>query len=103
MINELDTANIKAELRDYAARNYKTQKTIKKALESRLERTMESHNDCRWILRIISAAESGRELNWLTGQLEWLEYGAPAVQPHFINHAIALCKQAIANQTPALV
>ena len=99
----LDTANIKDELRDYCARNYETQKEIKRTLESRLGRTMQSHVDSRLILKTIRAAESGRDLHYVASQLDWLEYGCPAVQPHIINHAIALCKQAIANQTPATV
>lgn len=102
-MTKLDTANIKDELRDYCVRNYETQKTIKRVLESRLERTRESHVDSRLILKTIRAAESGRDLHYVASQLEWLEYGRPAVQQHFINHAITLAKQAIANQTPATV
>ena len=102
-MTELDTANIKDELRDYCVRNYETQKKIKKVLESRLNRTVQSHVDSRLILKTIRAAESGRDLHYVASQLEWLEYGRPDVQQHFINHAIVLCKQAIANQTPVTV
>jgi hypothetical protein len=104
VITALDTANIKDELRDYAARNYETQKTIKRVLESRLDRAVESHTDTRWILKFITAIESGQNLDWVETELEWLESdGLPAVKKHFVDHAIALAKQAIANQTPSLV
>ena len=104
MISKLDTANIKDEMRDYCVRNYETQKTIKSVLESRLDRAVESHTDTRWILKFITAIESGQNLDWVETELEWLESdGLPAVKKHFVDHAIALAKHAIANQTPSLV
>ena len=99
-----DTDCIKAELRDIVARTWEQQKLINRVMSQRLERTQETIDDSRWILKFISLAEAGQKLDWIESELSWLEEdGLPTVRKHLVDHAIRLAKQAIANNTPSLV
>jgi hypothetical protein len=101
---ETDTDCIKAELRDVVARTWEQQKLINRVLPERLEKAKDTIDECRWILKFITLAEAGQKLDWIESELRWLEEdGSPKVRPHIVKYAIALAKQAIANQTPSLV
>ena len=99
-----DTDCIKAELRDIVARTWEQQKLINRVMSQRLERTQETIDDSRWILKFISLAEAGQKLDWIETELSWLEEdGLPTVRKHLVDHAISLAKQAIAKEAPSLV
>ena len=82
-------------------------------VEKRAKAKADQHNTCRVncqrISKLIKFAEAGRKLDWVEAAIEDLQdpdFRAEelvGVPPHIINHAIFLCKQAIANQTPATV
>lgn len=104
-----DTDTVLAELADKSFRIRKIANRIEKQAASRTRRLVEAQANCKWIKTIIETAVSGRHSAWLEGRLEDLESegfaenelaGVPA---HIVNHAIDLCKQAIANQTPSNV
>jgi hypothetical protein len=99
-----DTANIKAELRDIVARTWEHQKLINRVMAKRLERSQETIDDSRWILKFITLAEAGQKLDWIESELSWLEEdGLPTVRKHLVDHAIRTAKAAIAHRTPSLV
>ena len=104
-----DTENVLAELGSKIGRlqtlEYETEKRAKK----RGDGFSEARHNCEWISKLIKFAGAGRKLEWVEGSIDDLQdpdfqseqlIGVP---PHIINHAIALAKQAIANQTPATV
>ena len=100
----IDTENIKDEMQDFRIRCAKAKDLIKTTMQARYDRIDSAYDDVQWLQKIIAHAESGRNIDWLETELAWLEAdGLETVPQHFVNHAISLAKQAIANQTPSLV
>ena len=99
MITE-DTDTVLEEMRD----KFRRINNAKKINESRVKAFNETLGNYEWLFQVIRSADSGKHVECLENQLEWLEADRlEGVPIHFVNHAIALCKQAIANQTPSLV
>jgi len=99
-----DTDCVKAELRDIVARTWEQQKLINRVMARRLERSQETIDDSRWILKFITLAEAGQKLDWIQSELSWLEEdGLPTVRKHLVDHAIRTAKAAIANRAPSWV
>jgi hypothetical protein len=99
-----ETDCVKAELRDIVARTWEQQKLINRVMAKRLERSQETIDDSRWILKFITLAEAGQKLDWIQSELSWLEEdGLPTVRKHLVDHAIRTAKAAIANRAPSLV
>ena len=99
-----DTDCVKAELRDIVSRTWEQQKLINRVMAKRLERSQETIDDSRWILKFITLAEAGQKLDWIQSELSWLEEdGLPTVRKHLVEHAICTAKAAIANRAPSLV
>jgi hypothetical protein len=99
-----ETDCVKAELRDIVARTWEQQKLINRVMSQRLERSQETIDDSRWILKFITLAEAGQKLDWIESELSWLEEdGLPTVRKHLVEHAIRTAKAAIANRAPSLV
>ena len=59
----------------------------------------------KWLERIIESAAKGDHVEYLASQLgnletrDYLHDGLESFPHHIVNHAIVLCKQAIANHT----
>jgi chromosome condensin MukBEF complex kleisin-like MukF subunit len=99
-----DTDCVKAELRDIVSRTWEHQKLINRVMAQRLERSQETIDDSRWILKFITLAEAGQKLDWIQSELSWLEEdGLPTVRKHLVDHAIRTAKAAIANRAPSWV
>jgi chromosome condensin MukBEF complex kleisin-like MukF subunit len=99
-----ETDCVKAELRDIVARTWEQQKLINRVMAQRLERSQETIDDSRWILKFVTLAEAGQKLDWIESELSWLEEdGLPTVRKHLVEHAIRTAKAAIANRAPSLV
>jgi hypothetical protein len=99
-----ETDCVKAELRDIVARTWEHQKLINRVMAERLERSQETIDDSRWILKFITLAEAGQKLDWIQSELSWLEEdGLSTVRKHLVDHAIRTAKAAIANRAPSLV
>lgn len=99
-----DTDCVKSELRDIVSRTWEQQKLINRVMSQRLERSQETIDDSRWILKFITLAEAGQKLDWIESELSWLEEdGLPTVRKHLVEHAIRTAKAAIANRAPSLV
>ena len=99
-----DTDCVKAELRDIVSRTWEQQKLINRVMAKRLERSQETIDDSRWILKFITIAEAGQKLDWIESELSWLEEdGLPTVRKHIVEHAIRTAKAAIANRAPSWV
>lgn len=105
----IDTENVLSELGSKIGRLQTLEYETEKRARQRCGRFSEARHNLEWIRKLIKFAEAGRKLEWVEGSLDDLQdpdFQADqliGVQPHIINHAIALCKQAIANQTPSLV
>jgi hypothetical protein len=99
-----ETDCVKAELRDIVARTWEQQKLINRVMAKRLERSQETIDDSRWILKFVTLAEAGQKLDWIESELSWLEEdGLPTVRKHLVDHAIRTAKAAIAHEAPSLV
>jgi len=102
-----DTDVILSELASKSFRIRTVANRFEKQAELRTRRFEEAEANIKWIKKVIEFAVSGRHLEWLEGRLEDLESDGfakeelAAVPPHIVNHAIALCKQAIANRLPS--
>jgi hypothetical protein len=100
----IETDCVKSELRDIVSRTWEQQKLINRVMAKRLERSQETIDDSRWILKFITLAEAGQKLDWIESELSWLEEdGLPTVRKHLVEHAIRTAKAAIANRAPSLV
>ena len=95
---------LKAELRDIAVRSYEYEKLVREVMAKRVEQAKEKGENARWLLKFVTLADAGQKLDWVESELSWLEEdGLHPVRSHLVVQAIALAKQAIANQTPSLV
>lgn len=100
----IDTDCLKAELRDIAVRSYEYERLVREVMARRVEQAKEKGENARWLLKFVTLADSGQKLDWVESELSWLEEeGLHPVRSHLVVQAIALAKQAIANQTPATV
>ena len=100
----IETDCVKAELRDIVSRTWEQQKLINRVMAKRLERSQETIDDSRWILKFITLAEAGQKLDWIESELSWLEEDRlPTVRKHLVEHAIRTAKAAIAHEAPSLV
>ena len=98
MIDDTDT--ILDEMRDKVQR-IDTARTINENRANALSETLINYE---WLFKVIRSANSGKNIEWLETELEWLETDSlEGIPQHIVDHAIALAKQAIANQTPSLV
>ena len=107
MIEDADKAL--AELASKSFRIRTIANRFEKQAEIRNKRFEEAEASIKWVKKTIETAVAGRHAEWLEGRLEDLETDGfaqeelAAVPIHVINHTIALCKQAIANQAPSKV
>ena len=100
----IDTDCLKAELRDIAVRSYEYERLVREVMARRVEQAKEKGENARWLLKFVTLADSGQKLDWVESELSWLEEdGLHPVRSHLVVQAIALAKQAIANQTPVTV
>jgi hypothetical protein len=104
-----DTDTVLDELNSRIGRLISLEYEVEKRAKAKTERHMECRVNCQWMEKLLKRAKTGRHLDWLESGLQDLESEdfikeeLVGVPKHIINHAIALCKQAIANQTPSLV
>ena len=104
-----DTDTVLAELDSKIGRLQTLEWETESRAKKRCDRFSEARHNLEWIRKLIKFAEAGRKMEWVEGSLDDLQdpdfqtEQLIGVQQHFVNHAIALCKQAIANQTPATV
>jgi hypothetical protein len=104
-----DTDTVLAELSSKIVRIRTLEHSIEKRAKTRTESLSEARDNCTWLRKIIKTAQAGRDAGWLesmVGEIEsegFIEEQLVGVPEHIINHALALCKQAIATQTPSLV
>ena len=105
----IDTENVLSELGSKICRLQTLEYETEKRARQRCGRFSKARHKLEWIRKLIKFAEAGRKLDWVEGLLYDLQdpdFQAEqliGVPPHIINHAIALAKQAIANQPPATV
>lgn len=105
----IDTEKVLSELGSKIGRLQTLEWETESRAKKRVEGFSEARHNLEWISKLIKFAEAGRKLEWVEGSLEDLQdpdFQAEqliGVPPHVIKHAIALAKQAIANQTPATV
>jgi hypothetical protein len=101
-----DTDVILSELSSKSLRICRIASRFEKQAKLRARRFEEAEASIKWIKKVIATAVSGRDIEWLEGRLEDLETEGfaeeelAAVPPYVVDHAIALCKKAIANQSP---
>ena len=104
-----DTDTVLAELSSRIGRLINLEYEVEKRAKAKADQHNTCRHNCEWISKLIKFAEAGRRLEWVEGSIDDLQdpdFRAEqliGVPPHIIKHAIALAKQAIANQTPATV
>lgn len=104
-----DTDTVLAELSSRIGRFINLEDETEKRAKARIDNWSSQRINCQWVQTLLQKAAKGRHIEWLEGRLEdlesegFIEEELVGVPEHIINHAIALCKQAIANQTPSLV
>jgi hypothetical protein len=104
-----DTNTVLDELNSRIGRFIHLEDEIEKRAKAKTDQHGRCRVNCHWVQTLIKTASAGRNVEWLEGRLDDLESEGfiqeelKGVPEHIINHAIALCKQAIANQTPSLV
>jgi hypothetical protein len=105
MIEDADTVLDELSRKSFRIRQIANR--FEKQAEIRNKRFEKAEASIKWIQKTIETAVASRHAEWLEGRLEDLESDGfaqeelAAVPPHIINHTIALCKQAIANQSNA--
>lgn len=99
-----DTSTVLDELHDKINRLWTLETDITNRARSRAETLSTARENCKWIRKLINYANSGKNVEWLGTELEWLETdGLEGVPQHIVDHAISLAKQAIAKEAPSLV
>jgi len=104
-----DTDTVLAELSSRIGKFINLEYEIEKRAKAKTDNLSDQRVNCQWVQTLMQKAAKGRNIEWLEGRLEdlesegFIEEELVGVPEHIINHAIALCKQAIATQTPSLV